>query len=86
MGSFSQILSYVRRTVRREHTKSHRDEIVRGLSQNTQTIGKRAATNESLHSTITRSYNGRAYSRFLDAQISYDAETSAALSISYFCL
>ena len=68
MGSFSQILSYVRTTVRREHTISNRVEFVCGLRQKTQAIGKRAATNESLHSAITRSYNGKAYVRSLDAQ------------------
>ena len=38
----------------KKHTQSHRDEFERGLTQNVQVIGKRTATNENLHSTITR--------------------------------
>lgn len=86
MGSFSQILSYVRRTAGKKHTWSHQGKFECGLRQNVQAIGKRTATNDNLHSTITRSYIEQAYCRFLDAQISYDAEISAALSISYSCL
>ena len=47
----------------KKHTKSHRGEFERGLSSNVQVIGKRTATKENLHSTITRSYVEQAYCR-----------------------
>ena len=90
MGSFWQILSYVRCTVCREYTESQSNKLKCDAWLIQWSLGKRAVekhTKNSIRHSISKLMTRiLAYARFLDAQIWCDAETSTVPSISYFCL